>query len=258
MMKDINHLIRAGGLALLVIVGFTIVRFLALPESWGIYGHYRADAVAEEMAYEPVYQGADSCKECHAKRYKKWDSGKHRVVNCENCHGPGKEPATKPKTKCKKDITINRTNDLCIRCHLKLPARPHDFPDIPHPQIDVEKHMKGKGKISCFKCHNPHHPDLKKKEPARPPKKVVSKIGRKVYRDKCLVCHGARGDGKTETAEFLDPKPPDFSSPSYKSTFDQIVEFIRKGKGQVMPAYREELSEEEIEEVAKYIEGFRR
>jgi mono/diheme cytochrome c family protein len=289
-MKNINHLIRAGVLALLAIIGFTVVRNLMVPESFGKYGHYRADAVAEEMAKEPIYQGADACKTCHVARYKEWKSGKHHVlVNCEACHGPGKEHITKPVVKSgTKTIAIDRSNSLCIRCHLKLPARPHDFEEIPHPQIDVEKHIKGK--LKCFKCHNPHYPDLKrpevvvkeekvvkrfekkivapaKKEVSEPikkeveatlPKVAVSKIGQKIYEDTCLVCHGKTGDGKTEAAEFLDPKPPDFSAPSYKVSLSQLIELTSKGKGDQMPAYEDELSEEEIKEVAKYIQGFRK
>ena len=279
-MKNINHLIRAGILALLAIIGFTVVRFLTLPESWGKYGHYRANAVNEEMARKPVYQGADTCKGCHIQKgkrgiypgYKDWSSGKHGVVNCENCHGPGNEHVIKHGTTT---ITINTSPEICLRCHLQLPARPSTSSPFPQPQIELEKHMKGKSNITCIKCHNPHHPDLKPKEapatsePAgketvtnevKPAGKevAVSKIGRQVYEDKCVVCHGAKGDGKTETSEFLDPKPPNFPSSSYKSTQSQIIDFTYKGKGQQMPAYKDELSEEEIKEVAKYIQEFKR
>jgi len=285
-MKEIRHLIRAGLLALVVIIGFTIVRFIALPKSWGEYGHYRANAVVEEMAKEPVYQGADACKKCHVQKHEEWNSGKHRVVNCENCHGQAKEHVVKPMVKSgTKTIVINRSMELCLRCHLQLLARPHDFTEISHPQIDPEKHLKGKGALKCFNCHNPHQPDLKrpevvveekveqkvvkeevkekveqkavKKEAAKPIEKkavaAVSKIGREVYEKTCLVCHGEKG----EPADFLDPKPPNFSSSSYKSTLEQIANFIRKGKGKQMPAFEQELSDEEIKELAKYIQSFK-
>ena len=283
-MKGMNHLVRAGILALLVIVGFTVVRFLALPESWGKYGHYRADAVAEEMAKEPVYQGAEACKKCHGPRHEEWSAGKHGVVNCENCHGQAKEHVAKPG---KKTISVDRSMDLCLRCHRKLPERPHDFTEIPHPQIDPQEHLKGKGNLKCFNCHKPHHPDLKRpeeetaakiekrapapapveKETAKPAKKteaakptekkaesVVTERARSIYTDKCLVCHGEQG----KPADFLSPKPPDFSSASYKSTPAQTADFIRKGKGQQMPAYGQELSDEEIKELAEHIQSFRK
>lgn len=282
-MKDIQHLIRGGFLAIFIIVGFTIVRFIVVPESFGKYGHYRADAVAEEMARTPVYQGADTCKICHNQKgkraiylgYENWSSGKHGVVNCENCHGPADKHVDKSATKTT-TITINRSKELCLRCHLQLPARPGTTSIFPQPQIELAKHMEDKGNLSCLKCHNPHHPDLKPKEEevvvTEPAEKeatkvgeekssaisVISKIGQKVYEDKCLVCHGKTGNGKTEAAEFLDPKPPDFSSSSYKSTFNQIVDFIHKGKGEQMPAYKDELNDIETKEVARYIQGFRK
>ncbi len=276
-MKDIQHLIRAGILALLAIVVFTVVRFATLPGSWGKYGHYRADAVTEEMANEPVYQGAEACITCHSPRDKEWNSGKHQIVNCENCHGPAKEHIyaiwAKYGTKTVEyhpgtlttdigtgtnTISITRTNDMCLRCHAKLAARMPQFQEIAQPQrqIDTEKHLKGKKTQLCFKCHNPHRPDLvipqeettatTDIQAADSAKAAESKIGKAVYRDKCLICHGARGDGKTETAADLEPKPSDFSSTSFKRTSAQLINYIAKGKGDVMPAYEEELSKEEV------------
>lgn len=225
-MKDIKHLIRAFTLAILAVIIFTVVRNLVVPKSFGKYGHYRADAVAEEMAKQPLYQGADVYKKCYGDIYDKWADGKHKVVNCENCHEPGNIPITSPKSQWgTKTITINREQSLCLRCHLSLPARPGTLSAIPQPQVNLEEHMKGKGKIACFKCHNPHYPDLKREEEveekvANPvEKKVVSEVSRivrKVYQDTCLVCHGKDGKGKTETSEFLDPNPPDFSADSFK------------------------------------------
>jgi cytochrome c553 len=267
-MKDFQHLIRVGILALFVIIGFTVIRNIMVPESFGRYGHYRADAIAEEMAYELVYQGSSVCKKCHTEKYKNWSSGRHKVVNCEICHSPANVHIKKPVIKSgTKTIATNYSNALCIRCHLKLPARPHDFNNTPHPQIDVKKHMKGKGRLKCFKCHNPHYPDLKRpekavietKQKASVQTKVqLTNIGFKIYQDKCLTCHGKTGDGKTEAAELLDTKLPDFSSTDYTSTLNQIIKFTQEGKGEDMPAYKDKLSKEEIQAVAEYIQEFRR
>lgn len=285
-MKDIRHLIRAGILALLVIIIFTVIRFITLPPSWGKYGHYRANAVAEEMAETSVYQGHQTCKICHNQKkgaylgYEDWSSGKHALVNCETCHGAGNKHIEKSSQK-KETIEIDSSKELCLKCHLQLADRPGSTETFPQPQIDLEKHM-GKGGLSCLKCHNPHHPDLKLKEEAKPEpakqelakkeeakpepvkqevakeKPTISKVGQSIYNDKCLVCHGSDGKGKTEASEFLTPKPPDFSDPSYKASFNQIVSDTRNGKGDAMPAYKDELTEEEIKEVAKYIRGFKK
>lgn len=294
-MKDIKHLTRAFALAIVAIVVFTVVRFITLPESWGKYGHYRADAITEEMEREPVYQGADSCQACHVKRHKEWISSKHQVVNCENCHGPAKEHiytvqakyGTKTIEYCPgtttsnigartSAISINRTNNLCLRCHTKLAARMPQFQEIDQPQkqIDPKKHLKGKKTQLCFKCHNSHRPDLVVPQEEATPiagtqesgaknqgsdvKPAESKIGKAIYREKCLFCHGAKGDGKTEAAADLTPKPTDFTSSSFKQTSAQIINDTTKGKGDAMPAYGEELKPEEIQEVTKYIQGFRK
>jgi len=194
------------------------------------------------------------------------------VINCENCHGPDDIPVIKSEDKTgTKTITTDRSQSLCLRCHLSLPARPGTLSTFPQPQIVLKKHMKGKGNLACFKCHNPHHPDLKPPEPVKTPadsnvngtstttkdeKKTVSAKGRSIYNDKCLVCHGAKGDGKTEVAENLDPKPPDFAR--LKIGLSQLVGFIANGKGEQMPAYKDELSGEEIKEAAGYVEGFKK
>lgn len=80
-----------------------------------------------------------------------------------------------------------------------------------------------------------------------------------MYEAKCLNCHGQTGDGKTKAAEFFEFEDmPDFSAASYTSTLSEIVKFTRDGKGIAMPAYKDQLSEEEIQEVSKYIQGFRK
>src|SRR5919106_603953 len=40
--------------------------------------------------------------------------------------------------------------------------------------------------------------------------------GRAVYEQKCLVCHGEKGDGKGPGAELLSPRPRDFTKGLYK------------------------------------------
>jgi cytochrome c5 len=267
-MKEIRHLIRGGFLALIVIIGFTVIRNIVVPDSFGKYGYYRAEAVTDEMSKEPLYQGADTCKKCHEPRHKEWSSGKHGTVNCEDCHGAAKEHVTKTVSATdmvigKKTITVNRTKELCLQCHLQLSGRPDKSAPIPQPQIDIEKHLKGKKESNCFKCHNPHYPDMKPPEQERSEQAVettstvvVSAEGKKIYRDMCIVCHGASGNGKTEVAESLSVKMPDFSRNAIG--LKQMIDSITKGKGDQMPAYKDELGAEKIGEVAKYIQSLKK
>lgn len=53
--------------------------------SYGRYGPYRADAVAEIAADTPIYQGAASCQSCHGERHAEWSAGVHKAVTCEAC-----------------------------------------------------------------------------------------------------------------------------------------------------------------------------
>jgi cytochrome c5 len=234
-------------------------------------------AMREEMDRPVIYQGAESCKECHKKKYTPWGESKHRSVNCETCHGQGKEHIEKAKVESEKEVivkavTINRSDELCIKCHLKLPARPHGFKDSPHSQIEPKKHLKEQGERACFKCHSLHYPDIEREEVVEGKKEVVEKapetiegllarideITTRIYRKRCASCHGKTGDGKTPKAEELDTPPPDFTSPSYRTTFEQMVNYTRDGKGDEMPSYEGRLSDEEIKALARYIQGFKK
>ena len=75
--------------------------------------------------------------------------------------------------------------------------------------------------------------------------------GEKVYKAKCVMCHGA--DGKGETAAGKATKVRDFCSEEVqKETDDEWIATTTKGKNK-MPAYDKKLSEAEIKEVVAYI-----
>ena len=40
--------------------------------------------------------------------------------------------------------------------------------------------------------------------------------GKQIYRDRCWYCHGKVGDGNGPAADFLDPRPRDFTAGMYK------------------------------------------
>ena len=53
--------------------------------------------------------------------------------------------------------------------------------------------------------------------PARPdPASVDLEAGRAVYEDRCWFCHGEEGMGDGPVAEYLWPRPRDFTMGSYK------------------------------------------
>src|SRR5271170_8172960 len=43
-----------------------------------------------------------------------------------------------------------------------------------------------------------------------------AKRGKALYQRYCIFCHGAYGDGRGESAPYLDPKPRDFTKGAFK------------------------------------------
>jgi len=84
-------------------------------------------------------------------------------------------------------------------------------------------------------------------------------IGRKVYQDRCVLCHGAEGKGDGVAAAGLNPKPRNHTDGAYMSTRtdEDLIGVIRNGKGG-MPAWGSILSEQEIQAVLKYVRSLAR
>jgi cytochrome c553 len=195
-----KHIVRL--LLLIGILGMVAIgaKFYFTDKSFGRYGYYRADAVAEIAAETPIYQGAAYCQACHRERFAQWSAGVHKVVTCETCHGAaGKHPAGKPAVVADArthNLIANARYDqfelsvpadtvkLCTLCHEKMPGRP-----ATQRQIDPGQHA---GTQACAACHNPHSPKM---TVAAVPKTAatgdVAAGGEKAAR--CAACHGAEG-----------------------------------------------------------------
>lgn len=74
-----------------------------------------------------------------------------------------------------------------------------------------------------------------------------------VYLDKCSVCHGADGAGKTAKGKKLKVK--DVRETVAKLTADQMAEIVTKGKAPDMDAYGKELSPEQVRQIIEYYRG---
>jgi len=144
---DRQHLMRV---ALLFACGFGVfmlVRALLVPESFGVYGHFRASALDANRKRPLSYAGRAACAECHSDVADLLHSGKHAQVGCEACHGalarhaedPSAQEATKPDPRA-----------VCLVCHSPNIAKPAAFPRI------VPKDHAPEG--SCAECHRPHSP----------------------------------------------------------------------------------------------------
>jgi hypothetical protein len=161
------------------------------------------------------------CLECHSTYFQKVsDEKKHPEefdrkniiyrVDCEKCHGPGKEHVnfhtTKPEVKEAKhiintgELSRQKNLDLCALCHSgkldkikpSFTFRPgdnlEDFferPEIPFQGYEMDVHGNQLGMLSqskcftssdmtCLSCHNVH-----KKEQDKP----------EIFSQRCSVCH---------------------------------------------------------------------
>ena len=81
-------------------------------------------------------------------------------------------------------------------------------------------------------------------------------LGKKIYHERCEVCHGNLGDGKTFAANALFPPPKNFTSKSTKMelSFKRMIRSVTKGRpNTAMMPWENILSEQEILSVVNYI-----
>jgi mono/diheme cytochrome c family protein len=84
------------------------------------------------------------------------------------------------------------------------------------------------------------------------PTRAADDQGKTIYTDKCLPCHGEKGDAKGPMAVCYSPPPGSFIDAKFwQGNVDQkIADSMTKGKGQMIPV---DLKPEEIKAVTEYI-----
>ena len=84
-----------------------------------------------------------------------------------------------------------------------------------------------------------------------PASKAQAKDAAPTYAAKCAMCHGKNGSGDTPMGKNM--KVPDLRSKAVQAKSDAVLhDFIAKGKG-IMPAYSNQFSKEEINDLVAYI-----
>lgn len=148
-------------LASIIILGAggLLAKKLFLPESFGIYGSYRADAIDEEVLL-PIKHGTNaSCFSCHPYEAKIHKIGRHQTISCEFCHGTYADHVTDNKKTgtlpVKKDKEITT---LCLRCHnTEIKARKEAvIKTVAMPDHLQSQHVKLSH--NCNQCHHVHAP----------------------------------------------------------------------------------------------------
>ncbi|MBI5374756.1 MAG: cytochrome c [Candidatus Schekmanbacteria bacterium] len=81
--------------------------------------------------------------------------------------------------------------------------------------------------------------------------------GAKTYKEKCVICHGEKGDGKGVVGANLTVKPSNFTDKEMmdEMTDGEIFWKISTGKGP-MPSWKDKLKESEIWDLVNHIRKF--
>ena len=147
--RDIEHVVRAAVLFAVGFVAFAIIRWALVPADFGVYGFYRAGALADNQARPVKYAGQTLCLDCHTDVGDTRKGSRHAAINCEACHGPMARHASGNF-----DVKPQALNPrlLCLQCHTKGVGKPGFFPQI------VPADHGGDG--PCTDCHKPHHPKI--------------------------------------------------------------------------------------------------
>jgi len=151
-----NHVLRPLWVVLVAIALILVVRHLMVPDDFGVqgesftYNFHRLSNVDEWEDFKVKYKGREYCQECHEDNGADNNSSKHRMIQCENCHGPAIDHPDDPET-----LAIDTSRELCLRCHTSLAYPGSQRGNI--KGIDPEEHNAGE---NCSDCHNPHKPDL--------------------------------------------------------------------------------------------------
>jgi predicted CXXCH cytochrome family protein len=137
-------------------------------DAWssGAHGHSMSDIKFSEMWTDQGKPGA--CLVCHATGYDPASGTRQKdAVSCEACHNPmPPEHSTDPAANL---VPVDRTNDLCARCHSDTRFGLEEWQTSTHY----------KRAMTCTVCHDPHTAALK----------TVSGMEDKGPSGLCINCH---------------------------------------------------------------------
>jgi predicted CXXCH cytochrome family protein len=114
----------------------------------GAHGHSMSDTKFSEMWTDQGKPGA--CLVCHSTGYDPaTGTSKKDSVSCEACHNP--IPAQHSFEPAKNPVPVDRSNELCARCHSDTRFGLQEWETSTHYQLDM----------TCSVCHDSHSAALK-------------------------------------------------------------------------------------------------
>ena len=196
-----DQVIRLAVLFIIAAVALLVARQRLVPQSFGELGHYRADAIDDNVNRELKYAGWRICVECHDDVGEVKQASYHRTLACEVCHGPSYAHTEDPEIL---PLVPRKRGEACLYCHGYLESRPTGF-----PQIIERLHNPMK---PCIECHDPHDPT-----PPETPESC-SACHAQIARTKaishhapldCETCHEAAPEHRENPRANLPKKPTD-------------------------------------------------
>jgi len=82
-----------------------------------------------------------------------------------------------------------------------------------------------------------------------------------VYKDKCLSCHGEKGDGTGQVGQYMNPRPRNLVTANFKNgdSEAEIYKTVTEGlKGTGMAPFEKLLTEAQRKDVAAYVHSLRK
>ncbi len=147
--RDFEHLLRLVVIFVAGLLLFVVVRWMLVPDDFGVYGHFRAGSLDDNRQRPLVHGGAAACGECHDDVVASRSGGGHESIRCEACHGPLAAHAAEPSDQAPE---LPDAATVCLRCHLPAMAKP-----ATSPQVDPAEHADNE---PCDTCHIAHAPRL--------------------------------------------------------------------------------------------------
>ncbi len=196
-----DQVVRLAVLVIIAAVVLVVARQRLVPQSFGELGHYRADAIQDNVDRELKYAGWQVCIDCHDTEGEVKDASYHRTLACEVCHGPSYAHTEDPEVL---PIVPRERGEACLYCHSYLESRPTGF-----PQILERLHNPMQ---ACVECHDPHDPT-----PPETPENC-SACHAQIARTKaishhatldCETCHQVAPEHRQDPRANLPKKPTD-------------------------------------------------
>ena len=148
-LRDYGHVLRVAAVFTFGVLSFLIWRAWMVPDDFGVYGHYRAEALTEIASRTPVFAGQAQCVSCHEQTQQDRRGSRHATISCEACHGPLGQHA-----RGESELAPIRpsTRGVCLTCHTSRVGMPAWF-----PKVIVKEHSESG---PCTDCHTAHAPGI--------------------------------------------------------------------------------------------------